>query len=222
MAFNINDYVVVGKNDVWETHITRRDINKRNPEFISSWIPNSGGGNMKLNLGCGRVILDGYVNLDKVDLEGVDVVHDLNTFPYPFDDNRFDEIYCSHVLEHVDDLVKVVEELHRITKLYGRIKVIAPYFASQGAFNDPTHKQFFTYKTFDYFSPSGYYSDVVLQVIKKKIFFHSSYGFMQSRIISAPLSRLINLFPMIYQRYFCWILPAAEIHYLLEVEKRNK
>lgn len=177
---------------------------------------------MKLNLGCGRNIRNGYVNLDKVELDGVDVVHDLNTFPYPFDDNRFDEIYCSHVLEHVDDLIKVVEELHRITKPYGRIKVVAPYFASQGAFNDPTHKKFFTYKTFDYFSSSRYYSGIVLNVVKKKIFFHSSIRFMSGKIISAPLDYLINLFPMIYQRYFCWILPAAEMHYILEVEKQKQ
>ena len=221
MAFNVNDYVVVGKNDMWETHITRGDINKRNPEFISSWIPNGGGGNMKLNLGCGRNIRAGYVNLDKVELDGVDVVHDLNTFPYPFDDNRFDEIYCSHVLEHVNDLVKVVEELHRITKLYGRIKVIAPYFASQGAFNDPTHNIFFTYRTFKFFSSDGYYTNAVLDVIKQRMFFFSSKKFMESKWYSAVLDYVLNLFPMLYQRYLCWILPAAEIHYLLEVEKRR-
>ena len=48
---------------------------------------------MKLNLGCGRDIREGYVNLDKAGLDGVDVVHDLNVFPYPFEDNEFDEIH---------------------------------------------------------------------------------------------------------------------------------
>ena len=176
---------------------------------------------MKLNLGCGRDIREGYVNLDKVGLEGVDVVHDLNVFPYPFEDNEFDEIYCSHVLEHVDDLLGVVEELSRISKPGGRIKVVAPYFASQGAFNDPTHKRFFTYKTFGYFSSGGYYSNVVLRIIKRRIFFFSSEGFMADRWFSTPLDFFINLFPMLYQRYFCWILPAAEIHYLLEIEKHK-
>ncbi len=58
---------------------------------------------MKLNLGCGKQIKEDYTNLDKVALEGVDVVHDLDVFPYPFRDNTFDEILCSHVLEHVDE-----------------------------------------------------------------------------------------------------------------------
>jgi len=174
---------------------------------------------MKLHLGCGRDIKKGYVNLDRAELEGVDVVHDLDKFPYPFKDNEFDEIYCKHVLEHVDDLIRVMEELTRVSKPGARIKVIAPYFAGQGAYNDPTHKKFFTYKTFDYFSPGGYYSKAVLKTMERKIFFFSSRGFMKSRAFSIPLDLLLNLLPMLYQRYLCWILPAAEVHYLLEVEK---
>ena len=173
----------------------------------------------KLNLGCGTDIKKGYVNLDRAELEGVDVVHDLDKFPYPFKDNEFEEIYCKHVLEHVDDLLRVMEELTRISKPGARIQVIAPYFAGQGAYNDPTHKKFFTYKTFDYLSPGGYYSKAVLKTINKRIFFFSSRDFMKSKLYSRLPNFLINLKPMLYQRYLCWILPAAEIHYLLEVVK---
>ncbi len=172
-----------------------------------------------LNLGCGRDIKKGYVNLDKIKLEGVDVVHDLNEFPYPFKDNEFNEIYCKHVLEHIDNLIKVMDELHRISKPGGKIKIIAPYFSGQGAYNDPTHRRFFTYKTFDYFSSRGYYSNSAFKVIKRRLFFFSSKDFMKSKPYSSPIDFLINLIPMIYQRYLCWIFPASEIHYLLEVEK---
>ena len=48
---------------------------------------------MKLNIGCGKKILNGYINLDVVKLPGVDIVHDLNKYPWPFKDNYFDEIY---------------------------------------------------------------------------------------------------------------------------------
>ena len=51
----------------------------------------------KLNLGCGKDIKGGYINLDVVDYGG-NMIHDINTFPYPFEDNTFDEIFASHIL----------------------------------------------------------------------------------------------------------------------------
>ncbi len=173
----------------------------------------------KLNIWFGRDIKNGYTNLDKTELEGVGVVHNMNKFPYPFGDNEFDEIYYKHVLEHTNDLIKVMEELYRLSRSKAKIKVIAHYFSGQGAYNDPTHKGFFTWKTFDYFSNKGYYSTSRFRILKKRIFFFSSRDFLKSRIFSIPVDFLMNLFPMIYQRYLCWVLPASEIHYLLEVEK---
>ena len=61
---------------------------------------------LKLNLGCGRTILDGWINVDAVALPGVDVVADLDrcrTAPLPFDDASAGEFLLSHVLEHLSD-----------------------------------------------------------------------------------------------------------------------
>ncbi|MGR5864647.1 hypothetical protein ACT7DZ_14145 [Bacillus cereus] len=48
----------------------------------------------KLHLGCGRTILKGWINLDMMPMEGVDVIADLNQCkvePLPFEDNSVDE-----------------------------------------------------------------------------------------------------------------------------------
>jgi len=39
-----------------------------------------------------KKILKGYINLDKVPYEGVDVIWYLEKTPLPFDENSFDEI----------------------------------------------------------------------------------------------------------------------------------
>ncbi len=106
---------------------------------------------IRLNLGCGRDVRHGWVNVDKVKLDGVDVVHDLDMFPYPFDDNSVDYILMKHTLEHLDDVVRVMEECHRILKPNGRLEIIVPYYKYKSAFTDPTHRHFFTEQSMDYF-----------------------------------------------------------------------
>ncbi len=73
---------------------------------------------MKLNLGCGSEYLKGYINIDI--MQGVaDVVWDLNKCPYPFEDDSVDYVLAKHVLEHLDDVISVMNELHRIVKKGG-------------------------------------------------------------------------------------------------------
>ena len=104
---------------------------------------------MKLNLGCYNDIKKGYVNLDKEKyFEGIDVIHDLEKFPYPFKDNTFEEILCKNTLSHLNvDRMEFYEELHRISKNKGIIKINEPYGIR--IFGSPEHKGAgFTYTTF--------------------------------------------------------------------------
>jgi len=106
---------------------------------------------MKINLGCGKDIREGWVNVDRVKIDGVDIVHDLNKFPYPFKSNSADYISMKHILEHLDDIPKVMEEIHRILKPYGKVEIIVPYYKSTAAVTDPTHKHLFTEHSMDFF-----------------------------------------------------------------------
>jgi len=105
----------------------------------------------KLNLGCGQFPKEGYVNLDINPNAKADVFHDLTKFPYPFDDNSFSLIEVDHVLEHLEDTVKVMKELHRILKIEGRLIIKVPHF-SRG-FTNPEHKMGFDVSFPYWFSP---------------------------------------------------------------------
>lgn len=100
----------------------------------------------------------GYITLDSCEVVKPDVLWDLNEFPYPFEDNTFDEILAYSILEHLDDLVKVMEELHRIAKPGAILYVGVPYWDGYGFASDPTHKQMFTEHTFSFFTGEADYS----------------------------------------------------------------
>lgn len=110
-----------------------------------------------LDLGCGsNKVLQEAIGVDLVKFPGVDVVHNLNKYPFPFKDNEFDETYAYMILEHLDDVEKSLDEIYRILKPRGILYIKVPYYASQCAFQDPTHKHFFTQKTFDYLTKNKY------------------------------------------------------------------
>ncbi len=173
----------------------------------------------KLNMGCGNDILDWYLNRDIIKLPWVNKVYDFEKFPYPFKDNEFDEIYCSHVLEHMNDLWKVMEEFNRIGKKWCIIKVKVPYFASPNAWWDYTHKRTFNTNTFNYFHKDCYYNTTNIIVKKYKIHYFSNNRYLKSDIKNIIPDFLINLFPKIYERFFAYWFPASEIHFLLEIKK---
>jgi SAM-dependent methyltransferase len=107
----------------------------------------------KLHLGCGNHILQGYLNVDSAKLSGVDVVHDLRVFPWPFESGQFKEVIAVDVLEHLPDTIQTMEELFRVTKTGGLVHIRVPYFNAWDASYDPTHVKSFNENSFDFFDP---------------------------------------------------------------------
>ncbi|MEK6915324.1 MAG: methyltransferase domain-containing protein [Nanoarchaeota archaeon] len=170
----------------------------------------------KLHLGCGKNIRMGYVNLDLINLKGVDVVHNLNIYPWPFKKNEFDYVFTSHVLEHLDGIIKPMEEIWRITKNKTIISIEVPIFPSIGAMADPTHKQFYTFRTFDYFRPVdslNYYSKARFNVLSKRILFSRPLFFF---------GWFFNLSPSMqrfYINFLSFLIPAFALKIELETIK---
>ena len=160
---------------------------------------------------------EGTIGVDyNASLDG-DVNHDLNQYPYPFDDEVVDKVYIDNCLEHLDSPLKVMEEIYRILKLGGEVEVIVPYFRSSSAFIDPTHVHFFTVNSFAYYDPKSEiykrygYTHVKFSVLK--IIFHEN-------LISGTLKKLVVKFANkhldIYERYFSHLMPLDEISFHLK------
>ena len=108
--------------------------------------------NIKIILGGGPKKTEGWLNLDILPIPEVDIVCDLNQ-GIPLPDNSVVAISARHLLEHLDDTVKIMEEIWRVAKPEAVVSIKVPYYASMGAYQDPTHRRFFTEKTFQYFLP---------------------------------------------------------------------
>ena len=165
-----------------------------------------------LNLGCGLKHRSGAVNLDRTPASRPDVVHDLDVRPWPFADNRFDQVYAFDVVEHLADVVAVMEELHRICRDGAAIEITVPHFSSGNAFTDPTHRHFFSRFSFDYFDSShefAFYSAARFRVVRSRLIFTPS-------LLNRVVSRLANRYPRRYEARWAWMFPA----WFLSVELR--
>ena len=112
-------------------------------------------GGINLDLGCGGNKQPGFVGIDIRKLDGVDIVHDLEKFPYPLPDNCCLNVVASHLIEHIKPwlTIPMFDEIWRILKPGGRFAAATPYAGSPGFWQDPTHCNGFTQVTFQYFDP---------------------------------------------------------------------
>ena len=108
---------------------------------------------LKLNLGCGRDIRQGYVNVDYIAGPGVDVVADINK-RLQWDDQSVDEVLMYHVLEHTDDPVKVMLEIHRIVRPGGVVEIKVPHRMHSDAYSI-YHRHYFDENSFNDLCQTG-------------------------------------------------------------------
>jgi ubiquinone/menaquinone biosynthesis C-methylase UbiE len=167
----------------------------------------------RLNLGAGVDIKQGYINTDITPGPGIDVVHDLNKVPYPFKDNEFDEILAYSILEHVDDLVKTMDELYRILKPGGKLDIIAPHYNGPGAWGNPTHRRTFTYQSFLYFT-KGYTLETYFKNLFSRGIVRLRFG-KKIQVWNYLIEFLANRFPYVYENSFFSVFPASGIRAVL-------
>lgn len=169
-----------------------------------------------LDIGCGNRKISGAVGLDRNLKSQADVIHDLDIFPYPFEDDQFDRIYGIDVLEHVGHVIRTMEEIHRIGKPGAQVFLRVPHFTSTQAYGDPTHKHFFNTESLDYFCGGfpeyEFYTQTRFKKIKVRINFWKIH-----RIDGVSI--LANRFPIYYEKLFAFMFPAMNIEFQLEIVK---
>ena len=178
----------------------------------------------KLNLGCGEFKKKDYINLDIDKFVNPDILHDLNKFPYPFKDNTFDLIEADHVLEHLKEPFKVMNELRRILKPQGKLIIKVPHF-SRG-FTHPDHKNGFDVQFPLWFNKNfkGGYTGIEFKLVSMKMHWFGQ-PYLKKTVLSKPVyysslavgeivSFLASLSPMLCSKVWCfWVGGFDEIEF---------
>ena len=160
-----------------------------------------------LNLGCGRKPIDGCLNVDSSPSAIRDLDVNLDVFPWPFANNAFDHIYAYDILEHLDDVSRVMEEIHRVSNHGASIQITTPHYSCSNAFTDPTHRHQFGFYTFQHFVDSGQYKN------------NSTFLYFYPSLLNKFVWRLANRYPSTYEKRWAWIFPAWYLDLHLEVIK---
>lgn len=114
-------------------------------------------GGILLDIACGdNKQPGGFVGMDKRNIPGiVDIIHDLEVFPYPLPDESCLTIIGSHIVEHIKPwlFIDFMNELWRILKVEGQLAFVHPYAGSYGYWQDPTHCNGLNEASWQYFDP---------------------------------------------------------------------
>jgi predicted SAM-dependent methyltransferase len=108
---------------------------------------------MNLNLGCGELQQPNSFNVDIRRTSITDEVLDLTQYPWPFDDEQFDNIFAIDIIEHILYVIPFMDECWRVVKPSGIMQARVPWWKSEQSYRDITHLHYFTMESFDYFDP---------------------------------------------------------------------
>ena len=159
-----------------------------------------------LDVGCGLNKFAGAIGIDKNPASRADVICDLDRFPWPLADASFDEVRAIHVIEHVADVVRTVEEFHRLLRKGGRIVIETPHYTDFSSFCDPTHRWHLNSYSFRYFGEDnagfGYYSACRLKEISVRVKLLALWRYLGFEFLVNHVPR----FRKFWEHYLCFVV----------------
>ncbi len=172
-----------------------------------------------LDVGCGINKRPGSIGIDRNPASRADVLCDLNRAPYPFRDNSFDRVLAIHVIEHVDDVIRTMEEFHRLSRAGGTVRIETPHYTDFSSFCDPTHRSHLNSFSFRYFGPDhggfGYYSKARFRQISVRVKLLAFWRWLGFEF-------LVNHFPRyrrFWEYYLCYVVRGKVMEFEFEVVK---
>jgi SAM-dependent methyltransferase len=174
-------------------------------------------GKRVLDIGCGRNKFPGSTGIDHAGASDADLFHDLNHFPYPVADDAFEVVLMRNVIEHIQNIVGLMEEVHRVGSPGARVVITTPHFSSLYSYQDPTHVRHLAYDSLDYFTENtrhtNFYSLERFRMVDRSLDFGRSFPF-------SHIARLLfALSEHKYEKHFAFIFPCNSIAFQLEVIK---
>ncbi len=166
-----------------------------------------------LNLGAGRKRRPDAVNVDLVASTDPELVWDLNNLPWPLPSGHFREVLAYDVIEHLDDIIGVMEEIHRVCSPGALVKITLPHFSCANSYTDPTHRHHFSWFTFHYFTGENQWDFYTARRFKRV----GSHLHFYPSLLNKLIWRLANRYPGMYERRWAWMFPAWFLSFELEV-----
>ncbi len=169
-----------------------------------------------LDVGCGVNKYPGAVGIDRIPGTRADVLCDLDHFPYPFRDASFACVRAIHVIEHVSDVIRTMEEFHRLTGPGGRVIIATPHYTDFSSFCDPTHRWHLNSFSFRYFGENnagfGYYSRRRFREISVRVRLLAFWRWLGFEF-------LVNRFPRFrrfWEYYLCYVVRGKVMDFEFE------
>lgn len=172
-----------------------------------------------LDVGCGINKFPGSFGIDRIPGTSADVLCDLDRAAYPFRDSSFDQIRAVHVIEHVSDVVRTVEEFHRLARPGGRIFIVTPHYTDFSSFCDPTHRWHLNSFSFRYFGEDhagfGYYTKAKLREISARLKLLAFWRWLGFEFMVNHSRR----FRRFWEHYLCYLVRGKVMEFEFEVLK---
>lgn len=169
-----------------------------------------------LDVGCGVNKFPGAIGIDRLLASRADVLVDVDRLPYPFRDGSFDQVRAVHVIEHVADVIRTMEEFHRLLRRGGSVYIATPHYTDFSSFCDPTHKWHLNSYSLRYFGEDnagfGYYSACRFREKKVRLKLLALWRYLGLEWLVNHWSR----FRRFWEHYLCFVIRGKVIEFELE------